>query len=146
MSLELYAILIGVILILIDIFISSDWPTFIAILLFCFAFFQVLQIQLIYKIIFTILFFFAILTIYITVWQKIKDYLIDKWFAKDKYNAGVYGFAGKKGTVKIVNGVKYAFVNGDLYPFYQECPLEDQAVFVIKEVKDGKICIDSDQV
>ncbi len=146
MSLELYAILIGVILILIDIFISSDWPTFIAILLFCFAFFQVLQIQLIYRIIFTILFFFAILTVYITVWQKIKDYLIDKWFAKDKYNVGVYGFAGKKGTVKIVNGVKYALVNGDLYPFYQECPLEDQAVFVIREVKDGKICIDSDQV
>lgn len=141
MSLDKLLILIGIILILIDIFFASDLPTFVALLIFCYVFYRNLPFEILYKIILTILFFFVLLIIYIAVWRKIKTIVIDKGFAKDKYKAGVYGFPGQKGCVKIVDGSKYAMINGDLYAFYQEYPLSDGDVFIVKELKDGKIVI-----
>ena len=143
MSLEVYAILFGIILILIDIFFASDLPTFAAILLFCFAFYRILPVSsLLVKIILTILFFFVLLIVYITLWKKAEAVIVDKWFAKDKYLVGAYGFPGKKGTVKIVDGEKYACIDGDLYAFYEDYGLADQAEFTVKEVRDSKIVIE----
>jgi hypothetical protein len=44
--------------------------------------------------------------------------------------------------VKTVDGSKFAMINGDLYAFYQECSLSDGDVFIVKELKDGKIVIE----
>lgn len=142
MSVELYAVLIGIILLLIDIFFASDIPSFIGILLFCFAFYKLLPFHFLVNIIITILFFFAILVIYITLWKKAKSLLVDKFFAKDKYKAGVEGLAGIKGVVRIVKGEKFAEINGDLYSFYEDYPVLEKDVFVVKEVKEGKIVIE----
>ena len=143
MSLEVYAILFGIILILIDIFFASDLPTFAAILLFCFAFFRILPVSsLLIRIILTILFFFVLLIVYITLWKKAEAVIVDKWFAKDKYLAGAEGFPGKQGTVKTVDGEKYACIDGDLYAFYEDYGLADQTEFTVKEVRDSKIVIE----
>lgn len=141
MPIDQILILIGIILILIDIFFASDLPTFVALLLFCFAFYRQLHFRPLVNIILSILFFFALLIVYVAAWRRIKGIIIDRWFAKDKYKAGVYGFPGQKGCVKIVDGSKYAMINGDLYAFYQEYPLSDGDVFIVKELKDGKIVI-----
>lgn len=141
MTIETYAILIGIILILIDIFFPSDIPTFLAILLFCFAFFRKLPFSLPVNIILTILFFFTILITFLTLWRKMKGIVVDKWFAKDIYKAGIYNFPGKKGIVYVVDGEKFAMIDGDLYGFYDNCDLAENASFIVKEVKDGKIVI-----
>lgn len=141
MSLEVYAILIGIILLLVDIFFASDIPTFAAILLFCFVFFRILPFGLLVNIILTILFFFVLLIVYVTLWKKVESVIVDKWFAKDRFRAGVEGFPGKKGFVKTIDGEKYACIDGDLYAFYENYPLADQEEFTVKEVYDGKIVI-----
>ena len=76
-----------------------------------------------------------------TTWKKVKELVIDKWFAKDKYKAGVYGFAGKHGTVKYVEGKKFALIDGDLYAFFEEYNLSVDSQFIVQEVRDGKIVI-----
>lgn len=141
MSLDKLLILIGIILILIDIFFASDLPTFVALLIFCYVSYRNLPFEILYKIILTILFFFVLLIIYIAVWRKIKTIVIDKWFAKDKYKAGVSGFPGKTGVIKVVDGMKYAQLDGDLYALFEDYPLAEGDSFVVKEMKDGKIVI-----
>ena len=141
MSVEMYAILIGIILILIDIFFASDIPTFIAILLFSFSFYRCLHFKLVVNIILVILFFFAVLIVYVTCWKKVKELVVDKWYAKDKYKAGVYGFVGKHGIVKCIEGKKYALIDGDLYAFFEEYNLNADTQFIVQEVRDGMIII-----
>ncbi len=82
-----------------------------------------------------------LLIVYVSVWRKVTSIVIDKWFAKDKYKAGTSGFSGKQGIVKIVDGVKYAQINGDLYALFEDYPLNDGDPFTVKELKDGKITI-----
>lgn len=143
MSFEVYLILFGVVLMLIDFFFASDFPTFVAILIFCYVFFRILPIDsLLIRIILTILFFFILLVTYITLWKKAESIIVDKWFAKDKYLAGADGFPGKKGTVKTVEGEKYACIDGDLYAFFEDYGLEDQAEFIVKEVRDSRIVVE----
>lgn len=142
MSLNIDLLLIGIILILVDIFFASDLPTFTAILLFSIVFFNNMPFSILLNTIFTILFFFALLIIYITLWKKLENIVVNKYFAKDKYKAGVYGLKGQKATVKVVDGQSFASINGDLYPFYSNYQLKENDIFIIKDVKDGKIIPD----
>lgn len=131
--------LIGIILILIDIFFTSDITTFIAMILFSVVFFRCLPFGVLTNSIFTIIFFFMLLILYITVWKKVQNIVINKHFAKDKYKAGVYGLESKSGVAKDINGQLLAEINGDIYAFYEIYPLKNNDKFIVKEVKDGKI-------
>ena len=142
MSFEGYLILIGIILILIDNFVVSDLLTFLALLLFSYVFYRFLPFTLLVKIILTILFFMVLLVTYLTIWRRLETIFVDKFFAKDKYRAGVYGLPGKQGYVRTVEGEKFACIDGDLYAFHEECLLPDEAEFTVKEVKDSKIVIE----
>ena len=142
MSLNTFLILIGVILILVDIFFASDLPTFIALLLFTYVFFRILPFHLLYRIILTILFFAILLIVYIAAWRKVVSIVVDKWFAKDKYRAGASGFPGKTGIIKVVDDKKYAQIDGNLYALFEDYPLNNGDGFLVKELKDGKIIIE----
>jgi hypothetical protein len=65
MPIDRILILIGIVLILIDIFFASDLPTFAALLLFCFVFYRQLHFRPLVNIILSILFFFALLIVYV---------------------------------------------------------------------------------
>ena len=93
MSFEVYLILFGIVLMLLDFFFASDLPTFVAILIFCYVFYRILPIDsLLIRIILTILFFFVLLVTYITLWKKAESIIVDKWFAKDKASAHITAF------------------------------------------------------
>ena len=141
MSISMYLILFGIILMLVDIFFHTDIPTFIAYLIFSIVFFINIPLHVLVRIILTIIFFFALLLFHYFLWKKTIQVVIDKFFAKDMYKAGFAGLVGKKGEVKVVEGKKLACIQGDLYKFRDEVPLEEGEGFIVKETDDGYIII-----
>ena len=136
------AVIIGIILILIDIFFLSDLPTVFAIILFSYAFYTTLNYEQLINILLSLVFFLVFFILYVSFWRKTKEYIIDKWLAKDVYKAGVYNFPGHEGTVKIIEGKKVAMIDGDVYAFYEDYNIAESQKFIVKEVKDGKIVIE----
>ncbi len=141
MSIGMTTVIIGIILILLDIFFLTDLPTVIAIFLFSFAFYNSLNFDPLMKLTFAIVFFLFFFILYVSFWKKIKEYVIDKWFAKDVYKAGVFNLPGREGTVKIIEGRKVAIIDGDVYAFYEDYNISESDKFTVKEIKDGKIVI-----
>ncbi len=141
MSVNEYIILFGIILILIDIFFTTDIPTYISYILFTVVFYRELEIHFMYRIILSIIFFFALIIFHYVVWSKTIQLIIDKFISKDNHQVGIDGLKGKNGKVKIIENNKMAYVNGDLYEFSCDNQLEDGEVFRIKEVQNGKIVI-----
>ena len=141
MSIGMTAVIIGIILILLDIFFFTDLPTVFAILLFSFAFYNTLNYEPLINITLTLVFFLVFFIVYVSFWKKAKVYIVDKWFAKDVYKAGVYNLPGHEGIVKIIDGKKVAIIDGDVYAFYEDYNISESEKFIVKEVKDGKILI-----
>lgn len=144
MSIGMSAVIIGIILILLDIFFFTDLPTVFAILLFSFAFYNTLNYEPLINITLTLVFFLFFFILYVSFWRKAKEYIVDKWFAKDVYKAGVYNLPGREGSVKIIEGKKVAIIDGDVYAFFKEYNISESEKFIVKEVKDGKIVIDKE--
>ncbi len=142
MTLTGYLLLSGALLMLIDIFFHTDIPTYLAYLLFSYAFFSQLQFNILVNIIVTILFFFLLLLFHNFIWNNTVQWILDKFFSKDRYLAGVDGLAGSKGTVKVIRGKKLANIHNDLYKFLEENSLEEGDSFTVKEVIDGEIVIE----
>src|SRR5690554_4636258 len=107
MPIYTYLILIGILLIIIDLFFQSDLPTYIALVLFSTAFFMlVVNFNIILRLIFSVLFFLVLIVIHHYVWKTTVLLLVDKLFAKDRYKAGIEGLVGNTGIVRIIDGKK----------------------------------------
>ena len=141
MSFSFYLVLIGIILMLIDIFFHSDIPTFIAYIIFSIVFLLNIHLHILWRIILTIIFFFVLLLFHHFLWEKTVQLVVDKYFAKDKYHAGFSGLVGKKGKVRIIENKKLAYIEGDLYKFRDEVNLEEGEDFIVKGIEDGFITI-----
>ncbi len=142
MSIGMSLVFIGIILILVDIFFLTDLPTVLAIILFSLAFYNTLNYEPLINITLTLIFFFIFFIVYVSVWKKLKLYIIDKWLAKDVYKAGVYNLPGHQGTIKLIEDKKVAIIDGDVYALYEDYNISEGEKFTVKEVKDGKIVID----
>ena len=142
MSIGMSLVFIGIIRILVDIFWRTDLPTVLAIVLFSLAFYNTLNYEPLINIILTLIFFFIFFIVYVSVWKKLKLYIIDKWLAKDVYKAGVYNLPGHQGTIKLIEDKKVAIIDGDVYALYEDYNIPEGEKFTVKEVIDGKIVID----
>ena len=145
MSIGMSLVFIGIILILVDIFFLTDLPTVLAIVLFSFAFYNTLNYEPLINITLTLIFFFILFIIYVSVWKKLKLYIIDKWLAKDVYKAGVYNLPGHQGTIKLIEDKKVAIIDGDVYALYEDYNIPEGEKFTVKEVIDGKIVIENNK-
>ena len=113
----------------------------IAIVLFSIALYINLNYEPLINITITLVFFFIFFVLYVSFWKKAKEFIIDKWLAKDVYKAGVYNLPGHEGSVKIIDGKKVAIIDGDVYAFFEDYNISESEKFIVKEVKDGKIVI-----
>ena len=134
-------IIFAVILMVVDIFLNFNIPTFISYILFTYVFYTVIELNFMYKILLTIIFFFAFIVFHYIVWSNTIHIFIDKFISKDKYIVGIDGLKGEKGRVKIIQNTKMAYIKGDLYEFSTDNQLRDGDYFKVKEIKDGKIII-----
>ena len=139
MNIDIWLLGIAIFLILIDVFISSDLPTFIAYILFSVLAFRHMPGHIMFRLCVSVIVFFALVFLYYYVWYKFKKYFVDKWFAKDIMKTGMEALIGEHGTVRIIDGVQAAQIRGDLYTFSEHVPYEDGREFIVKAIENGAI-------
>ena len=139
-ELDKWLLLGALLLILIDLFFSSDLPTFIAFVLVTIWFYRRLPAwHILLRLSICVVVFFVLVFIYYFIWNKFKKHIIDKWFAKDLIRTGVDALVGETGTVRIIDGVQAAKIHGDLYSFVKPVSYADGTSFTVKAVENGMI-------
>lgn len=120
MTINEILIVSAIILILVDIFFASDFPTHLAYILLTFTIAKEIDMPILYQILFGVLIWFVLVVFHYTIWRKIIEKINDKFIAPRKHTGGIEGFIGKEGVIKEVEGEKFIFINGELYQFETE--------------------------
>lgn len=135
-------IYLAIFLIVIDIFTSTDLPTFISYILLTFVVYRHLPGNIIVRLTLSVLVFFSFVFLYYFVWGNFKRFIVDNLFAKDVIKSGMESLVGEPGTIRVVDGIQAAKVQGDIYPLAAPVPYGDGTPFVVKAVEGGMIIPD----
>lgn len=137
-----WLIYIAIFLMVIDFFISTDIPTFISYVLLTIVIFRHLPGNIFVRLTVSVFVFFAFVFLYYFAWGRIKVFLIDKVFAKDKMKTGMDSLIGEIGEIRIIDGVQAAKIHGDIYPLFEPVPYGDGTHFTVIGVNGGTIIPD----
>ncbi len=141
MTLNEILIVSAIILILVDIFFVSDFPTHLAYILLTFTLAKAINMSLLYQILFGVLIWFALVIFHYTIWRKVIEKLNDKLISPRKHIGGIEGFIGKEGVIKEVEGEKFISVNDELYQFETDKEVAVGDKYNILNTKSNKLII-----
>ncbi|MDA3905468.1 MAG: hypothetical protein PF484_05270 [Bacteroidales bacterium] len=141
MTLNEILIVSALILILIDIFFVSDFPTHLAYILLTFTLAKEINMPLFYQILFGVLIWFALIIFHYTIWRKVIEKINDRFIAPRKHIGGIEGFIGKEGVIKEVEGEKFISINDELHQFETDKEIIVGNRYRILNTKSNKLII-----
>lgn len=141
MTINEVLVVTAIILILIDIFFASDFPTHLAYIIVTFTIAKEINMPVLYQILFGILIWVAIVIFHYTVWRKIIEKINDKLIAPSKHKGGLDGFIGMEGVVKEVEGEKYLFINDEIHQFESDKEIKVGNKYKVLNIKSNKLTI-----
>jgi membrane protein implicated in regulation of membrane protease activity len=141
MTINEILIVSAIILILVDIFFASDFPTHLAYIILTFTIAKEIDMPILYQILFGILIWVALVVFHYTIWRKIIEKINDKLIAPSKHKGGLDGFVGKEGIIKEVEGEKYIFINDEIHQFETEKEIQIGNKYLILNIKSNKLII-----
>jgi len=131
----------AIILILVDIFFATDFPTHLSYIILTFAIAKEIDLAILYQILFGLLIWMALVVFHYTIWRKIIEKINDKLVAPSKHIGGLDGFIGKEGIIKEVEGEKYIFINDEIHQFETEKKITIGNKYKVLNVKSNKLII-----
>lgn len=141
MTINEILIVSAIILILVDIFFTSDIPTHLAYIILTFTIANRIDMSILYQILFGILIWFALVIFHYTIWRKVIEKINDKFIAPSKHKGGIDGFIGKEGIIKEVEGEKYIFINDEIHQFETEKEIQVGNKYIVLNIKSTKLII-----
>ena len=143
MTINEILIVSAIILILVDIFFASDFPTHLAYIILTFTIAKEIDMPILYQILFGVLIWFALVIFHYTIWRKVIEKINDKFIAPRKHIGGLEGFIGKEGILKEVEGERFIFINDELHQFETETDKEITIgnKYKIINIKSNKLLI-----
>ncbi len=141
MTINEILIVSAIILILVDIFFASDFPTHLAYIIVTFTIAKEIDMPILYQILFGILIWVALVVFHYTVWRKVIEKINDKLIAPNKHKGGLDGFVGKEGIIKEVEGGKYIFINDELHQFETDKEITIGEKYIVININSNKLII-----
>ena len=141
MTINEILIVSAIILILVDIFFASDFPTHLAYIIVTFTLAKEIDVPILYQILFGILIWIALVVFHYTIWRKVIEKLNDKLIAPSKHKGGLDGFIGKEGIIKEVEGDKYIFINDEIHQFETDKEITVGNKYKVQSIKSNKLTI-----
>jgi len=141
MTINEILIVSAIILILVDIFFASDFPTHLAYIIVTFTIAKEIDMPILYQILFGILIWVALVIFHYTIWRKVIEKINDKLIAPSKHKGGLDGFIGKEGIIKEVEGEKYIFINDEIHQFETEKEIQIGNKYIVLNIKSNKLII-----
>jgi len=141
MTINEILIVSAIILILVDIFFASDFPTHLAYIIVTFTLAKEIDMPILYQILFGILIWVALVVFHYTIWRKVIEKINDKLIAPSKHKGGLDGFIGKEGIIKEVEGEKYLFINDEIHQFETDNEITVGNKYKVQNIKSNKLII-----
>ena len=134
-------IVVCVILLVIDFFIPSDIPTFLSYLLLSFLVFWNLDVDFLYRLLFSIIAFFIFIAFHFTVWAKIVQSFVNKYISPTKHHDGPQALVGLVGKTVLIEGDWYVRIDGDIWRCHKIENISDGMMVQVTEFTDGMLKI-----
>lgn len=139
MTINEILIISAIILILVDIFFASDFPTHLAYIIVTFTIAKEIDMPILYQILFGILIWVVLVIFHYTIWRKVIEKINDKLIAPSKHKGGLDGFIGKEGIIKEVEGEKYIFINDEIHQFETDKEIIVGNKYKVLNIKSNKL-------
>lgn len=130
-------LLLAAILVVLDFFLPTDAPTHLAYVLLCFLVAIKVPGHMLVRILCGLLAWFVLIVFHYCIWRATVQRIVDKFIAPDKYQTGSDGIVGHHGVVRIVDGIRMASLQGDLWPCQGAENLQDGEVITVRSSADG---------
>lgn len=141
MTINEILIVSAIILIVVDIFFASDFPTHLAYIILTATIAKEIDMPILYQILFGILMWFVLVVFHYTLWRKVIEKINDKLIAPTKHQSGIDGFIGKEGVIKEIEGEKYILINDEIHQFDSDKEITIGNTYTVKNTKSNKLII-----
>lgn len=141
MTINEILIVSAIILIVVDIFFASDFPTHLAYIIVTFTIAKEIDMPILYQILFGVLIWFALVVFHYTLWRKVIEKINDKLIAPTKHKGGLDGFIGEEGVIKEVEGKKYILINDEIHQFETDKEITVGNKYKVLNIKSNKLTI-----
>jgi membrane protein implicated in regulation of membrane protease activity len=134
-------IVTAIILIVVDFFIPSDFPTFIAYVLIAFLVSWNLEVPFLYKILIALISWFALVIFHFAIWKNVVQKIVNQYLAPTKHVDGPERLVGGTGKLRYVENSWFIQIDGDLWPCEIMSDMLEGREVQVKAFQDGIIKI-----
>lgn len=121
--------LVALLLIIIDIILSFEYPTHIAYVLLTLFCTLKIKAPLVTSMLLAVIIWFAFITFHYMVWRKQLEKIHDKIISPRKHVGGIERVIGMNGKIKKIEGELFIEVEKEVYQFES---------VILKEIKEGE--------
>ena len=137
-----YLIAIAITLIVIDFFIASEFPSFVAYLLISYVAVVEVDLDPLYGVAFGAVVFGILLVFHFQVLRAVSSVVIDKFISPDKIPTGDEALVGEMGRVAEVSGKRFVRVGDQLCVFLDNAQLADNTQVKVIGVQETKLVVE----
>ena len=143
LSLPQTLLILGLILVLVDVFFQEDQATHIAYVLGATAVALWVPVHPLYRVLIGLLAWVALVYLHYTVWREFVTQFVNRIVAPTRYRSGPRGLLGQKGKIKLVQGKKMLCLQGDLWSYESPDDLPDGAEVKVVGERGGILLVES---
>lgn len=134
-------ILTAVILIIVDFFIPSDLPTFIAYALLAFLVSWNVDVPFLYKILICLVSWFVLVAFHFTIWKNVVQKIVNHYIAPTKHLDGPKRLIGATGKLRFIEDQWFVQIDGDIWPCDKISEMLEGKQVQVTDFQDGIIKI-----
>lgn len=134
-------ILTAVILIIVDFFIPSDLPTFIAYALLAFLVAWNVDVPFLYKILICLVSWFVLVAFHFTIWKIVVQKIVNQFIAPTKHQDGPARLIGATGKLRFIENQWFIQIDGDIWPCETASEMLEGKPVQVTDFQDGIIKI-----
>jgi len=132
---------VGVTLVVLDFFISSEVASFVAYLLFSVVIVGLVNIDLLYSVALGAAVYGLLLVFHFQVFRALSAVIVDKFISPTKVKSGDDGLVGQTGVVTEISGKRFVRVGDELCRFDDTAGLANGTVVDITGTEQGKLLV-----
>ena len=141
MSLTESLFLICIILLILDIIVTTDILTFIAYTILAILFFLNINVTFAIRILFTLLLLFGFICFHYLIWRRYVFPFINSKLAPEKLKSGADELIGQVAVIKVIDNVKMVMIFDALYNFKCTEPLNEGDTVKVVSYKNSLLLV-----
>ena len=134
-------VIVAILLMILDFFLSSDILTHVAYVLFCVVFARLFPVHILYQVLFGVIAWFAVVAFHYTIWKSLLQRFINQIIAPDMIKTGAEGVIGLSGGIREIEGKMMVELNGDLWAFHCDTQVRPGDTVRVTSIDKGMLIV-----